>query len=66
MAPRLGVTQGLRGYFAVLYDNEDTIQSGIGSYSTAAEAAVEADEWSRAERVPLDESTRALLHDTED
>lgn len=51
---RIGVTYGLRGYFAVLYDTEGAIQSGIGSYETEDGAKEEAYEWSCAEGVPLD------------
>jgi hypothetical protein len=45
----LGVTQGLRGWFAVLYDSDGPIQTGIGSYSTAEGASKEAIEWWEAE-----------------
>lgn len=50
----IGVTQGLRGWFAVLYDADGPIQSGIGSYKTAAEAQSEAIDWSISDDIPLD------------
>jgi len=43
------VTRGLRGYFAVCYDEDGPIQSGIGSYETPQEAAQEAVEWAMEE-----------------
>jgi len=46
-------TSGMRGFFAVLVDDSDgfpePVQSGIGSYKTAEEAAGEAIDWARAE-----------------
>ena len=48
-------TQGMRGYFAVmLWDGmgfAEPWDSGIGSYATASEAAVEAREWAEAEGI---------------
>lgn len=48
-------TSGMRGCFAVLIDEADgfpePVQSGIGSYRTAAEAAVEGRTWARAENL---------------
>lgn len=52
---RIGVTQGMRGWFAVLYDEEGPINSGIGSYATPQGAHEEALEWAQAEGVPCDE-----------
>jgi hypothetical protein len=46
---RFGVTNGLRGFFAIIYDDEGPIQSGIGSYSSSKEAAKEAIEWAESE-----------------
>jgi hypothetical protein len=52
------ITQGLRGYFAVLvcWNPEhggfwEPWQSGIGSYATAEEAEEEARDWAEAEGV---------------
>jgi len=41
------VESGLRGYFAAVYNatTSECLQTGIGSYQTAEEAAVEAIEW---------------------
>ncbi len=52
--PRVGVTSGLRGYFAVLYDQDGPIQSGVGSYKSAKEAMVEAREWAESEELLCD------------
>jgi hypothetical protein len=55
---RIGVTSGLRGYFAVLYDNDGPIESGIGSYKNWEGAAIEALDWAQAEGVPVDASVQ--------
>jgi hypothetical protein len=53
---RIGVTSGLRGYFAVLYNLEEgPIQTGIGSYKTAEEAWQEAEAWARADGYQLEQ-----------
>jgi hypothetical protein len=52
------VTSGLRGYFAVLIENEMPVQSGIGSYPTAGEAEEEAVEWARAEGLSFRSNTK--------
>lgn len=44
-----GVDRGMRGYFAVVYDNNGPIQTGIGSYETYLEALEEAIEWAESE-----------------
>lgn len=44
-----GVSYGLRGWFAVVYDNDGPIQSGIGSYNTEFEAWAEAYDWAVSE-----------------
>lgn len=49
---RFGATHGMRGHFAVMYDNEGPIQSGIGSYTNSREAWIEAAEWAEAEDYP--------------
>ncbi|WP_316207472.1 hypothetical protein [Bradyrhizobium sp. SZCCHNR3118] len=47
------VTSGMRGFFAVLIDESagfpEPVQTGMGSYQTAAGAAIEAKDWARAE-----------------
>jgi hypothetical protein len=47
------VTQGLRGWFAVLVDDRGPVQSGIGSYATAQQAEREAADWARSEGLPF-------------
>ena len=51
---RFGVTYGMRGFFAIIYDNDGPIQSGIGSYSSGKEAAIEAIEWAESENYPIE------------
>jgi hypothetical protein len=53
---KIGVTNGLRGYYAVLYDQDGPIQTGIGSYETPEEAACEACDWAASEDVPVEHS----------
>lgn len=53
---RVGVTHGLRGYFAFLFDDQGPIQSGPGSYADPAGAWQEAREWAQAEGLPLAEN----------
>jgi hypothetical protein len=50
----IGVTSGMSGYFAVLYDAEGPIQTGIGRYNTKEEAEEEARGWSIADNIPLE------------
>lgn len=56
----IGVTYGMRGWYAVLYEVSpngnylDVIQTGIGSYPTPEGARMEAEEWSAAEEIPVD------------
>jgi hypothetical protein len=49
------VTSGMRGFFAVLlWDGmgfPEPWETGIGSYKTAAQAAVEAQQWAEAEGI---------------
>lgn len=52
--PRIGVTSGMSGYFAVLYDEDGPIQSGVGRYKTSAEAEDEARDWARSDEYPCD------------
>ena len=54
MIKRVGVTHGLRGWFAVLYDEAGPIQSGIGSYETPEGAAQEARDWAISEGIPYE------------
>lgn len=53
----MGVTQGLRGWFAVciqMYGDEaGPNNTGIGSYKTAEEAYLEAREWALGEGIPI-------------
>lgn len=56
----IGVSSGLRGFYAVLYDRDGPIRTGIGSYATARDAAQEAVEWGQAENVPIDADAREL------
>lgn len=56
---KIGVTQGMRGWFAVLYSTDgaggyEPIQSGFDSYETTEEAREDAKAWSRAENIPTD------------
>ena len=53
---KIGITKGMRGYFAVMYDEDGPIQSGIGSYATHDEAISESREWDIAEEIPTDMS----------
>ena len=50
---RIGVDRGLIGFFAVLYDDDGPIRTGIGRYATAEEAWEEARNWSLSENRPL-------------
>lgn len=52
---RVGVTHGLRGYYAVLYDKDGPIQTGIGSYPTRDDAKREAWDWAKSEGLPADD-----------
>jgi hypothetical protein len=49
------VTSGMRGYFAVLIDESEgfpePVNTGNGSYKTADGAAVEVQDWARAEGI---------------
>jgi hypothetical protein len=60
----IGITNGLRGYFAVLYDECGPIQSGIGSYETPEGAADEARDWAVSEGGIhlLDNNTQEILY----
>ena len=42
----------MRGFFAVMCDNDGPINSGIGSYDDSKGAAQEAAEWAVAEGYP--------------
>jgi hypothetical protein len=54
---RIVVTSGLRGYFAAMVDDDGPIMSGIGSYATAAGAAIEARMWAEAEELPFEDTS---------
>ena len=49
---RFGVAHGMRGFFAIMYDDEGPINS-VGSYSSSAEAGEEAAQWAESEGYPL-------------
>lgn len=51
--PKVGVSFGLRGSFAVLFDLEGPIQSGCGSFRDAEDAWREAEDWADAENLML-------------
>lgn len=51
---RFGVIRGMRGFFAIMYDDGGPINSGTGSYANSKEAAMEAYEWAIAENFPLE------------
>jgi hypothetical protein len=53
---RIGLGQGMAGYYAVLYDNEGPIETGIGRYETSVGAEEEARDWSQSEDVYVDQS----------
>ena len=63
MSMRIGVTRGLRGWFAVMYDTRtmEPEATGFGSYATAVEAAQEAAGWAAAEEIPVEAGIDALL-----
>lgn len=50
----IGISQGMSGWYAVLYDDEDVIQTGIGRYPERGGAEVEAAGWAEAEGIDLD------------
>ena len=56
----VGVTSGLRGYYTVLYDNDGPIQSGVGSYTSYDDAAIEAREWAAAEGIEFDDDRQGI------
>jgi len=56
---RVGVAKGMRGYFAVLYDDDGPIESGVGSFGTYAEAHEEAVAWAQSEGLIVDEYKEA-------
>ena len=49
--PIFQVSNGMRGYYAIVYDENtsECIQTGIGSYETYKEALLEAAEWAYCE-----------------
>lgn len=50
----IGVTHGLRGFFAFVHDDIEPIQSSPFSFETSEEAWKDAEQWSKAEEIPLD------------
>jgi hypothetical protein len=55
---KIGVTSGMSGHFAVMYDDDGPINTGVGRYKTRKEAVQEARDWSRANEVPLEDSLK--------
>lgn len=51
---RIGISRGMAGWFAVKYDSEGAIQTGVGHYARAGEAHEEAQGWAISEMLPLD------------
>ncbi len=49
MSLHYGVGKGMRGYYAMLHNEEEVIQTGIGSFGNPIEAYEEAMDWARAE-----------------
>ena len=58
------MTQGMGGYFAVLYDNDGPVQTGIGRYKTIDDAKAEAIQWSQCEGVAVDFDSTEWKHST--
>jgi len=53
--PRIGITSGMSGHFAVLYDEDGPIETGVGRYKTSDEAKIEAKSWALSDEYPLDD-----------
>jgi hypothetical protein len=51
---KVGVSSGMRGFFAVLYDDNGPIESGSGSFGTYGGAYDEAVAWAKAEGLQVD------------
>jgi len=52
----IGITSGMKGFYAVLYDNNFMpILTGDG-HKCREDAVRDAKEWSEADNIPLDES----------
>jgi hypothetical protein len=60
---RFDVTSGMRGFFAVMYDDEGPIQSGIGSYDNSTAAALEAMQWAQSEGFPSEAARLRMKYD---
>lgn len=52
--PRLGVTNGMRGFFAVKYDEDGPINTGLTGFKESTGAWNEAREWAAAEGLECD------------
>lgn len=62
---KIGITSGMRGYYAVMYDDiEGPIHTGVGSYATPQEAEEEAREWAAAENLPCDCKRKTIYDHT--
>jgi hypothetical protein len=59
----VGTSNGLAGYFAVLYDKQtmEPWQTGVGRYKTRLGAALEAKVWAETGGYPLDSQTRSVI-----
>lgn len=54
----------MSGYYALIYDDEGPIQTGVGRYGTFKEAVEEAAQWAEAEDYPVQaERLRATLNE---
>lgn len=62
--PRLGVSSGIGGFYAVLYNAEEVIETGFGRYSEPAGAWQEARSWAASEGLPCDEERLPFNCDT--
>lgn len=51
---RIGTMFGMRGYFAVMYDEDGPIQSSPLSFRTIEGAMKDALAWARGEQLPVD------------
>lgn len=54
---RIGITHGMRGWFAVKYDDEGPIDTSPLSFKTSAEARKDAIDWANEEELPCDYET---------
>lgn len=55
------IRYAMRGWIAVLMDDDGAVETGIGAYSTPAGAMNEARDWAAAESLPVVESEPAAV-----